>query len=163
AAYGRSFELVRCVTMQGGQGEVKHWAVNDPPRRKGKHKDHPPPPQEYRKLRTRVTALHPMTVIQNARRRGEVNAAAARQYAALDAGDVKLAETSRKLRLRVGKTLKVPIHVRDIPAGMPNAPYRLIAFVDATNQVAEDNESNNTVASTTTVQIGPPFVNLTVS
>ena len=25
----------RCVVMQGGQGEVKHWAFNDPPRRAG--------------------------------------------------------------------------------------------------------------------------------
>lgn len=27
---------IRCVTMQGGQGEVKHWAFNDPPRREGR-------------------------------------------------------------------------------------------------------------------------------
>ena len=35
---------VRCAVMQGGQGDVKHWAFNDPPRRKGKCKDAPPPP-----------------------------------------------------------------------------------------------------------------------
>ena len=26
---------IRCVVMQGGQGEVKHWAFNDPPQRQG--------------------------------------------------------------------------------------------------------------------------------
>lgn len=70
AAYSRTFDQVRCVVMQGGQGEVKHWAFNDPPRRKGKHKDTPPSPQEYRKLTARVTDLHPMTIIQNARTSG---------------------------------------------------------------------------------------------
>jgi glucosamine-6-phosphate deaminase len=70
AAYSRSFDQVRCVTMQGGQGEVKHWAFNDPPRRTGKYKNAPPPPAEYRKLRARLVDLHPMTVIQNARTSG---------------------------------------------------------------------------------------------
>ena len=70
AAYSRSYDQVRCVVMQGGQGEVKHWAFNDPPRRKGKYKDAPPAPAEYRKLATRVTELHPMTIIQNARTSG---------------------------------------------------------------------------------------------
>jgi len=70
AAYSDSYNHVRCVAMQGRQGEVKHWAFNDPPRRKGKRKDEPPPPSEYRKLTTRVTDLHPMTIIQNARTSG---------------------------------------------------------------------------------------------
>jgi glucosamine-6-phosphate deaminase len=69
-AYGRSYDSVRCVVMQGGQGEVKHWAFNDPPKRAGKYKNDPPPPAEYRKLKTRVVDLHPMTVIQNARTSG---------------------------------------------------------------------------------------------
>jgi len=69
-AYSRSFDDVRCVLMQGGQGEVKHWAFNDPPKREGAYRDAPPPPREYRKLKTRVTDLHPMTVIQNARTSG---------------------------------------------------------------------------------------------
>jgi glucosamine-6-phosphate deaminase len=56
--------------MQGGQGEVKHWAFNDPPRRDGAHLDQPPSPAEYRKLQTRVVDLHPMTIIQNARTSG---------------------------------------------------------------------------------------------
>ena len=70
AAYTKSYDEVRCVVMQGGQGEVKHWAFNDPPRREGKYKDDPPPVSEYMKLTTRVTDLHPMTVIQNARTSG---------------------------------------------------------------------------------------------
>jgi len=69
-AYAKSFDDVRCALMQGGQGEVKHWAFNDPPRREGAYKDDPPPPEEYRKLGTRITDLHPMTVIQNARTSG---------------------------------------------------------------------------------------------
>jgi glucosamine-6-phosphate deaminase len=69
-AYSQSFDAVRCAVMQGGQGEVKHWAFNDPPRRRGRYKDAPPSPAEYRKLAARVTDLHPMTVIQNARTSG---------------------------------------------------------------------------------------------
>lgn len=69
-AYSDSFKQVRCVLMQGGQGEVKHWAFNDPPKREGKYAESPPPADEYRKLGTRVTDLHPMTVIQNARTSG---------------------------------------------------------------------------------------------
>ena len=69
-AYSRTYDQVRCVIMQGGQGEVKHWAFNDPPKRQGKYKDRPPPPREYRKLSTRVTDLHPMTILQNARTSG---------------------------------------------------------------------------------------------
>jgi glucosamine-6-phosphate deaminase len=70
AAYSKSYDHVRCVVMQGGQGDVKHWAFNDPPRRQGRYKDQPPTPAEYRKLKTRVTDLHPMTILQNARTSG---------------------------------------------------------------------------------------------
>jgi glucosamine-6-phosphate deaminase len=68
--YVESYKHARCVVMQGGQGEVKHWAFNDPPRREGQYKDAPPPPAEYRNLGTRVVELHPMTIIQNARTSG---------------------------------------------------------------------------------------------
>ena len=64
------YDQVRCVVMQGGQGEVKHWAFNDPPRRQGAILDEPPTPAEYRQLATRVVDLHPMTIIQNARTSG---------------------------------------------------------------------------------------------
>lgn len=70
AEYVKSWEGVRCAVMQGGQGDIKHWAFNDPLRRQGKYKDHPPTPQEYRKLTTRVVDLHPVTVMQNARTSG---------------------------------------------------------------------------------------------
>ena len=69
-AYSNSYDQVRCLLMQGGQGEVKHWAFNDPPKREGKTQDAPPSPEEYRQLATRITDLHPMTVIQNARTSG---------------------------------------------------------------------------------------------
>ncbi len=72
-AYSDSFNQIRCVLMQGGQGEVKHWAFNDPPRREGPYKSEPPAPEEYRTLKTRVVRLHPMTVIQNARTSGGGN------------------------------------------------------------------------------------------
>jgi len=68
--YVKSWENARCLVMQGGQGEVKHWAFNDPPRREGQWVEDPPPPEEYRKLGTRVVDLHPMTMIQNARTSG---------------------------------------------------------------------------------------------
>ena len=73
AAYRKSWDGVRCAVMQGGQGDVKHWAFNDPPRRKGKYKDQPPSPEEYRKLGTRVVDLHPLTIAQNARTSGGGN------------------------------------------------------------------------------------------
>ena len=70
AEYIRSWEGVRCVVMQGGQGEVKHWAFNDPPRRAGDYLAEPPPPEVYLSLGTRVVDLHPITLIQNARTSG---------------------------------------------------------------------------------------------
>jgi glucosamine-6-phosphate deaminase len=69
-AYSQSFDEARCRLMQGGQGEVKHWAFNDPPKREGEWQHEPPPPEKYMQLKTRVTDLHPMTVIQNARTSG---------------------------------------------------------------------------------------------
>jgi glucosamine-6-phosphate deaminase len=68
--YRASWGDARCVTMQGGQGEVKHWAFNDPPARRGAYRDAPPTPEEYRQLATRVVDLHPITLIQNARTSG---------------------------------------------------------------------------------------------
>ena len=70
AAYIASWKQARCVVIQGGQGEVKHWAFNDPPKREPPWVDNPPPPELYRQLTTRVVDLHPMTVIQNARTSG---------------------------------------------------------------------------------------------
>ncbi|MSR42864.1 MAG: glucosamine-6-phosphate isomerase [Pedosphaera sp.] len=71
--YRASWSDARCVVMQGGQGDIKHWAFNDPLPRKGKHKDAPPTPTEYRKLATRVVDLHPVTIAQNARTSGGGN------------------------------------------------------------------------------------------
>jgi glucosamine-6-phosphate deaminase len=68
--YLGSWDHARCVVMQGGQGEVKHWAFNDPVRREGAYRDEPPTPEEYRKLTTRIVDLHPITLIQNARTSG---------------------------------------------------------------------------------------------
>jgi len=65
-----SWPGVRCAVMQGGQGDIKHWAFNDPVRREGPYRDRPPTPEEYRKLSTRIVNLHPVTVMQNARTSG---------------------------------------------------------------------------------------------
>ena len=73
--YKKAWEDVRCVVMQGGQGEIKHWAFNDPPKREGAYKDAPPTPQEYRSLKTRIVDLHPVTLVQNARTSGGGNLA----------------------------------------------------------------------------------------
>lgn len=74
--YRRSWDAgVRCAVMQGGQGEAKHWAFNDPLPRRGKYKNAPPPAADYRKLTTRVVDLHPLTIAQNARTSGGGNVA----------------------------------------------------------------------------------------
>lgn len=71
--YIGSWQGVRCAVMQGGQGEIKHWAFNDPPRREGAYENAPPKPEEYRQLTTRVVELHPLTLVQNARTSGGGN------------------------------------------------------------------------------------------
>ena len=70
AEYSATFDAIRCAVMQGGQGDVKHWAFNDPLKREGAYKDEPPSPEEFGKLATRVVDLHPMTIMQNARTSG---------------------------------------------------------------------------------------------
>ena len=70
SAYIESWNHARCICMQGGQGEVKHWAFNDPPKREGAYIDNPPPPEVFKKLGTRVVDLHPLTLMQNARTSG---------------------------------------------------------------------------------------------
>ena len=74
--YSNFFDEVRCIVMQGGQGEVKHWAFNDPLKRDGLYQEEPPSPEEYRKQRTRIVDLHPITLIQNARTSGKGNVSA---------------------------------------------------------------------------------------
>jgi glucosamine-6-phosphate deaminase len=69
-AYVESWQQARCVVMQGGQGDVKHWAFNDPFRRQGPYEDTPPSPEEYRRLGSRIVDLHPITLMQNARTSG---------------------------------------------------------------------------------------------
>lgn len=68
--YSKSFDDIRCLVMQGGQGDAKHWAFNDPFKREGRYADAPPTPDEYRSLGARVVDLHPITLMQNARTSG---------------------------------------------------------------------------------------------
>ncbi len=79
--FRKSWEGVRCVVMQGGQGEVKHWAFNDPVRREGACADAPPTPEQYLRFATRVVELHPITLSQNARTSGGGNVAMVPQRA----------------------------------------------------------------------------------
>lgn len=72
-AFVSTWEGVRCKVMQGGQGDVKHWAFNDPLKREGAYLDEPPSPAEYRKFGTRIVELHPITLAQNARTSGGGN------------------------------------------------------------------------------------------
>jgi glucosamine-6-phosphate deaminase len=74
-SFRKTWDGVRCAVMQGGQGDIKHWAFNDPPKREGKFIDNPPSPEKYRKLATRVVDLHPITIAQNARTSGGGNIA----------------------------------------------------------------------------------------
>jgi glucosamine-6-phosphate deaminase len=69
-SYTQSFDEIHCAVMQGGQGDVKHWAFNDPFKREGKYKDEPPTSKEFRKLPVRIVNLHPITLAQNARTSG---------------------------------------------------------------------------------------------
>ena len=68
-----SWNSVRCAVMQGGQGDIKHWAFNDPCKREGPYRDAPPSPAEFRKLGTRIVDLHPVPLAQNARTSGGGN------------------------------------------------------------------------------------------
>ena len=70
STYIQSWNGVRCAVMQGGQGDIKHWAFNDPPKREKPYENEPPTPTEYGNLTTRVVDLHPVTVMQNARTSG---------------------------------------------------------------------------------------------
>jgi glucosamine-6-phosphate deaminase len=67
AEYIHSWTKAKCAIMQGGQGDVKHWAFNEPPMREGKYIDNPPTVEEYKQLTTRVLDLHPITIAQNSR------------------------------------------------------------------------------------------------
>ena len=68
--YTKSYYEIKCAVMQGGQGDTKHWAFNDPVKREGKYLNEPPTPEEYRKLSARKVDLHPITLAQNARTSG---------------------------------------------------------------------------------------------
>lgn len=80
------------------------------------------------------------------------------------ATDFKLLEQQTKLRLRAGAQRRVPLKLREVPAGVTRGNYQLFAQVDATDVVTgEDNEGNNIIGAPNQVSIGPPFVNLTAS
>ena len=82
---------------------------------------------------------------------------------AFDGADLLLVEQTKRLNVKAGRARKIPIQLRDVPVGIAQNTYRLIAQVDSTQLVPEDNEGNNTIASTGTVPIGPAFINLTAT
>ena len=118
--YVRCYDQARCLVMQGGQGEVKHWAFNDPLKREGKYKDAPPTPAEYRALGTRVVDLHPMTIIQNARTSG---------------GGVVTGVPSQAISVGPVETWKSETGV-DLARGRPRQPVRHAA--DRAHDLQED-------------------------
>ena len=71
--YLESWKHAHCAIMQGGQGDTKHWAFNDPVRRGGNFTEQPPAPDEFLQLTARVVELHPLTLAQNARTSGGGN------------------------------------------------------------------------------------------
>jgi len=58
---------IKWALTQGGQGNAKHFAFNDPLEQKGLYADRPPTVEEYAALTTRVVDLCPATIIQDAR------------------------------------------------------------------------------------------------
>jgi len=136
-AFIQSWDAARCLVMQGGQGEVKHWAFNDPPKREGGYQDAPPPPEEYMKLGTRVGDLHPMTIMQNARTSGGGTV----QNVPTQAVTVGPAETWRAEKVSIWH----PGH-HDNPFGM-----RLTAFMIA-NRVVDTSVPMSLLANHPNVQ-----------
>lgn len=65
--YIERWDKAECLIMQGGQGDIKHWAFNEPPQRADPFLNRPPSFDEYSKLATRILDLHPLTISQNAR------------------------------------------------------------------------------------------------
>ncbi len=65
--FSAAFDQIKCKVIQGGQGDAKHWAFNDPVRRRGKFIDTPPTLEEYKALGVRYVELHPLTMMQNSR------------------------------------------------------------------------------------------------
>jgi glucosamine-6-phosphate deaminase len=128
---------VRCAVMQGGQGDVKHWAFNDPLPRKGKHKEQPPSPAEFRKLATRVVSLHPLTVAQNARTSGGGNIALVPTQA-ISVGPVETWQAEKVSIWHAGK--------HDNPFGQ-----RLTAYMIA-NQIADTSVPMSVLAEHPSVQ-----------
>jgi hypothetical protein len=81
----------------------------------------------------------------------------------LDGTDTLLSEQTNRLVVRAGRTRHIPIKLRTVVPDIAEGSYRLLAVVDATGLIVEDNDANNVVASTGTVAIGPPFVSLTAT
>ena len=115
--------------------------------------------------RGRIPALH--ITVNNAGDTNVRDSIVLRVFASadgvLDAGDTLVTEQTSRLNLTAGRVRRMPIRpFATVPAVVQNA-YRLIGVVDATGVVPEDNEQNNTVASSDTIAIGPPFINLTAT
>jgi len=133
--YSKSYDDVRCIVMQGGQGEVKHWAFNDPLPRQGKHKNAPPTPAEYRKLPTRIVDLHPMTVIQNARTSGGGNVAMVPLQAA-SVGPVETWKSEKVSIWHAGKhdnPLGMRLTALMISKGLPDSSVPMSLLADHPN------------------------------
>ena len=82
--------------------------------------------------------------------------------ATLDPGDANLLTVTKNLKVK-GKGSK-NVNARVVfPASLPNNTYFVLAAIDEPNTVAEENDFNNVAASTNSVVIAEPFVDLTGS
>ncbi|HEX8916722.1 MAG TPA: CARDB domain-containing protein, partial [Humisphaera sp.] len=76
-----------------------------------------------------------------------------------DAADVPLATVTKTLKLKVGKAKSLSAKWV-YPGGIGDGNYFVIVKADTANNVAESNETNNSLASATTVLVQAPFVDL---
>jgi Tol biopolymer transport system component len=82
--------------------------------------------------------------------------------ATLDAGDATLLTFDKRLRIKGNGFKNVKANVV-FPSGLPQAGYVVIASLDEPNSVAETDDFNNVAASSASVVIAEPFVDLTGS
>jgi hypothetical protein len=77
-----------------------------------------------------------------------------------DPGDTLLATSPQRGTLRVDGFRNVSLRFNS-PTNLPDGNYRILAVVDAGNQVTERFETNNTAASAFQTTIEAPFIDLT--
>lgn len=75
----------------------------------------------------------------------------------LDSTAVPVAEVTRNLRIRPGKSVTVPVRLGSVPSGLTNGSYYLLARVNDTSG------ATNSATSSSTTSVSLPFVALAAS